>query len=404
MTKPLWAPWRLEYIEQADEQEGCIFCRACGGDDDTGLVVHRGSDAFVLLNKFPYASGHLMVAPYRHTGELAELTDGEVVEIHRLASQGIAHWHSCMAPRASISGGTSGASRGPVSPTMSTSMSCRAGWATRTTCRARRRQSAARASRRDAGEAGGGLALGSSVARGLPMVKGRMSDPDTSFRQRLGSRIERHVLRSAVDILDERGTELDTVDRDLQQRESDLRERSEQAAAQEADVEHRERRLAELGAKHQRTAADRPSHPPARPGRGGLAQVRVEARNSSPQLTSSRGRSMSVSSASRRQSTVVCWPRPTSRGANPRSRRASRSCVSTTRSFGARYRSSRRGAGLLAHDRRLAERERRVDASEADLRKRLESVERREREARARGRASGTRHRLVDGPRFGLGH
>ena len=51
--------------------------------------MHRGSDAFVLLNKFPYASGHLMVAPYRHAGELAELTDGEVVEIHRLASQGI---------------------------------------------------------------------------------------------------------------------------------------------------------------------------------------------------------------------------------------------------------------------------------------------------------------------------
>ena len=89
MTKPLWAPWRLEYIEQADEQEGCIFCRAAESDDDTGLVVHRGSDAFVLLNKFPYASGHLMVAPYRHTGELAELTDDEVVEIHRLASQGI---------------------------------------------------------------------------------------------------------------------------------------------------------------------------------------------------------------------------------------------------------------------------------------------------------------------------
>ncbi|MGH2932486.1 MAG: HIT family protein [Gaiellaceae bacterium] len=89
MTKPLWAPWRLEYIEHADQQEGCIFCGAAEADDDTGLVVHRGTDAFVLLNKFPYASGHLMVAPYRHTGELAELTDGEVVEIHRLASQGI---------------------------------------------------------------------------------------------------------------------------------------------------------------------------------------------------------------------------------------------------------------------------------------------------------------------------
>jgi ATP adenylyltransferase len=89
VTKPLWAPWRLEYIEQADEQEGCIFCAAAEGDDESGLVAHRGTEAFVLLNKFPYASGHLMVAPFRHTGEFAELTDGEVLELHRLASQGI---------------------------------------------------------------------------------------------------------------------------------------------------------------------------------------------------------------------------------------------------------------------------------------------------------------------------
>jgi ATP adenylyltransferase len=89
VTKQLWAPWRLEYIEQADEQEGCIFCRAAEGDDEPGLVVHRGRDAFVLLNRFPYASGHLMVAPFRHVGDLGELTDDEVLEIHRLTSQGM---------------------------------------------------------------------------------------------------------------------------------------------------------------------------------------------------------------------------------------------------------------------------------------------------------------------------
>ena len=89
MTKPLWAPWRLEYIEQADEQEGCIFCRAADAGDEDGLVVHRGEDAFVLLNRFPYASGHLMVAPYRHVGDFAELSDAEVIELHRLTSQGM---------------------------------------------------------------------------------------------------------------------------------------------------------------------------------------------------------------------------------------------------------------------------------------------------------------------------
>jgi ATP adenylyltransferase len=89
LPKSLWAPWRLEYIEQADEQEGCIFCRAAERDDEAGLFVHRGAAAFVVLNKFPYASGHFMVAPLRHVGEFAELEDGEVLELHRLASQGM---------------------------------------------------------------------------------------------------------------------------------------------------------------------------------------------------------------------------------------------------------------------------------------------------------------------------
>ncbi len=84
MAKPLWAPWRLEYIQQADEQEGCIFC-----DGDDSLLVHRDELAFVVLNKFPYASGHLLVAPVRHVGEFDELEDAEVLELHRLATAGI---------------------------------------------------------------------------------------------------------------------------------------------------------------------------------------------------------------------------------------------------------------------------------------------------------------------------
>jgi ATP adenylyltransferase len=90
VTKQLWAPWRLEYVGSADEQEGCILCRALGQPDEDGLVVHRGELAFVLLNRFPYASGHLMVAPIRHTGEITELADDEIVEIHRLAGSGLA--------------------------------------------------------------------------------------------------------------------------------------------------------------------------------------------------------------------------------------------------------------------------------------------------------------------------
>jgi chromosome segregation ATPase len=213
-----------------------------------------------------------------------------------------------------------------------------------------------------------------------------MSDPDTSFRQRLGSRIERHVLRSAVDILDERGTELDTVDRDLQERESELRERSEQAAAQEAEVEHRERRLAEVGAEdiagqpridHLIRQLDRAE--------AALAQVRAEARN---ELAAAHEQSKALhdrvtrveetehrrlltqADLTRRESAVSSRAREL-REHDEKLRRQTQELEA-------------RQQGLLAHDRRLAERERRVDASEADLRKRLESVQRRERELEER--------------------
>ena len=89
MTRQLWAPWRLEYVGSADEQEGCIFCRALTAPDEDSLVVHRAELAFVLLNRFPYASGHVMVAPNRHVGELTDLTDDEVLALHRLAGQSL---------------------------------------------------------------------------------------------------------------------------------------------------------------------------------------------------------------------------------------------------------------------------------------------------------------------------
>ena len=91
MTKPLWAPWRLEYITQADEQTGCVFCDEAAGtlDPAVSLLVHAGDAAIVLLNKYPYASGHLMVSPRRHVGDLSELTDDEALEIHRLSVAGV---------------------------------------------------------------------------------------------------------------------------------------------------------------------------------------------------------------------------------------------------------------------------------------------------------------------------
>ncbi len=97
--RQLWAPWRLEYIQSADEQEGCVFCLAAAASDDDALVVHRGKHAFVLLNKYPYASGHLMVAPYRHEGEFGELSSEEAIEVHRLAGSALGALAEAMRPQ-----------------------------------------------------------------------------------------------------------------------------------------------------------------------------------------------------------------------------------------------------------------------------------------------------------------
>jgi ATP adenylyltransferase len=74
----LWAPWRMEYISQ-EPKPGCLFCRVIAdpSDPDADLVVWRTEGAIVMLNKFPYNAGHVMVVPVAHKGDLADLTDTE---------------------------------------------------------------------------------------------------------------------------------------------------------------------------------------------------------------------------------------------------------------------------------------------------------------------------------------
>jgi ATP adenylyltransferase len=84
MPQPLWAPWRLEYVQHADELDRCIFC-----EPEEELLVHRGAHALAVLNKFPYSSGHVLIAPLHHAGELAEIDDEAAVEVHRLAARTI---------------------------------------------------------------------------------------------------------------------------------------------------------------------------------------------------------------------------------------------------------------------------------------------------------------------------
>ena len=69
----IWTPWRYQYMEQVTDgkQPECIFCDALAKNDDAAtLIVHRGTKAFVILNRFPYTSGHVMIVPYAHVAEL----------------------------------------------------------------------------------------------------------------------------------------------------------------------------------------------------------------------------------------------------------------------------------------------------------------------------------------------
>jgi len=84
----LWSPWRMEYIEKHKEENGCVFCEALGlPDSPQNLIVHRAQLAFVIINRYPYTSGHLMVVPYTHEPSLEGLEAGMRAEIMELATQ-----------------------------------------------------------------------------------------------------------------------------------------------------------------------------------------------------------------------------------------------------------------------------------------------------------------------------
>lgn len=83
--KILSAGWRMEYIEKG-EDKGCIFCDKVKQPDEDVLIVRRGKQAFVIMNIYPYTTGHLMVAPYRHVGRVADLTYEEACEVMQLVA------------------------------------------------------------------------------------------------------------------------------------------------------------------------------------------------------------------------------------------------------------------------------------------------------------------------------
>jgi ATP adenylyltransferase len=81
----LWTPWRLPYVTDTSASvSSCIFCDAQTRMDDEPLVVHRGRVCFVILNKYPYNNGHVMIVPKRHVGRLADLEADELGEFATL--------------------------------------------------------------------------------------------------------------------------------------------------------------------------------------------------------------------------------------------------------------------------------------------------------------------------------
>jgi ATP adenylyltransferase len=86
----LWSPWRMNYISRGEKPDGCIFCNAYACQDgEENLVVRRGKQAFVILNRYPYTSGHIMVVPYAHQPSLVSLDESTLGEMMQLINQGL---------------------------------------------------------------------------------------------------------------------------------------------------------------------------------------------------------------------------------------------------------------------------------------------------------------------------
>lgn len=86
--KQLWAPWRKKYIEKEVKVEGCVFCNAQAKTDSAdNLIAFRGKHAYVILNRYPYTSGHLMAIPFEHKSNLEELDAKTRAEMMELTSR-----------------------------------------------------------------------------------------------------------------------------------------------------------------------------------------------------------------------------------------------------------------------------------------------------------------------------
>ena len=83
----IWAPWRMEYIEGHTGSSECLFCELPNSEEN--LILYLGVEAYVVLNRYPYTNGHLMVVPYTHRASIEDLGDAALLEVMNLSSKAI---------------------------------------------------------------------------------------------------------------------------------------------------------------------------------------------------------------------------------------------------------------------------------------------------------------------------
>lgn len=99
IVKVLWAPWRMKYVLSDEDGDNCIFCpREERDEDEKRLILHVDSQTMVIMNRFPYNNGHLLVAPVRHVSGLEHLSDGETLGLLKMVRKSIDILKKIMAP------------------------------------------------------------------------------------------------------------------------------------------------------------------------------------------------------------------------------------------------------------------------------------------------------------------
>jgi ATP adenylyltransferase len=109
----LWSPWRMKYILSNKKEDGCVFCNVQKmPDNEENLIVYRGKNAYVIMNRFPYTSGHVLVLPYVHENNLEVLPDATSTEMMALATKTMSVLRSVYQPQGFNFGANIGAAAG----------------------------------------------------------------------------------------------------------------------------------------------------------------------------------------------------------------------------------------------------------------------------------------------------